>query len=133
MGLTFFNILDGSSNGTELLTFFDEALQLEREHGSATLERGDCVVMDNCGFHHARFVEPILRNVLADCGITLLFQPPYSPDFNTCEFCFRQIKDYLRRYQLLAEHETKIAIAEAICQISPENSFSYFRHCGYIF
>ena len=88
--------------------------------------------MDNCGFHHARFVEPILRNMLADCGITLLFQPPYSPDFNTCEFCFRQIKDYLRRYQLLAEHGTKIAIAEAILQISPENSFSYFRHCGYV-
>ena len=89
--------------------------------------------MDNCGSHHARFVEPILRNMFADCGITLLFQPPYSPDFNTCEFCFRQIKDYLRRYQLFAEHETKIAIAEAILQISPENSFSYFCHCGYVF
>ena len=32
------NILDGPSNGMELLTFFDEALQLEREDGSATLE-----------------------------------------------------------------------------------------------
>ena len=74
------------------------------------------VIMDNCGFHHARFVEPILRNMFADCGITLLFQPPYSPDFNTCEFCFRQIKRYLRHYQLLAEHEMKIAIAEAILQ-----------------
>ena len=55
----------------ELLTFFDEALQLQREDGSATLERGDCVVMDNSGFHHARFVEPILRNMLADCGIII--------------------------------------------------------------
>ena len=55
--------------------------------------------------------------MLADSGITLLFQPPCSPDFNTCEFCFRQIKDCLRRYQLLAEHETKIVIAEAILQI----------------
>ena len=118
----------------ELLTFFDEALQLEREDGSATLERGDCVVMNNCGFYHARFMETILRNMLADCGVTLLFQPPYSPDFNTCELCFRQIKaDYLRRYQLFAARETKIVIAEAILQISPENSFSYFRHCGYIF
>ena len=132
-GVDFFSILDGPSNGMELLTFFDEALQLEREDGSTTLERGDCVIKDNCGFHHARFVEHILRNMFADCGITLLFQPPCSPDFNTCEFCFRQIKDYLRRYQLFAEHETKIAIAEAILQISPENSFSYFCHCGYVF
>ena len=76
------------------------------------------------------------RGLLAkplNCGITLLFQAPYSPDFNTCEFCFRHIKDYLCRYQLFAEHEMKIAIAEAILQISPENSFSYFYHCGYVF
>ena len=73
-GVDFFNILDGPCNGMELLTFFDEALQLEREYGSATLERGDCVIMDNCGFHYARFVEPILRNMLADCLLT----PPIS-------------------------------------------------------
>ena len=30
-GVDFFNILDGPSNGMELLTLFDEALQLERE------------------------------------------------------------------------------------------------------
>ena len=59
----------------ELLTFFDEALQLEGEDGSATLERGDCVIMDNCGFHHVRFVEPILRNMFADCVKTLLLLP----------------------------------------------------------
>ena len=30
-GVDFFNILDDPSNGMELLTLFDEALQLERE------------------------------------------------------------------------------------------------------
>jgi len=105
----------------ELLAIFDEALQLEREEGNATLERGDCVIMDHCGFHHARFMEPILRNMFADCGITLLFQPPYFPNFNTCEFCFCQIKDYLRRYQLFAEHETKIAIAYKRDKINHKN------------
>ena len=80
-----------------------------------------------------KYGSAVLGEPAIDCGITLLFQPPYSPDFNTCEFCFRQIKDYLRRYQLFAEHETKIAIAEAILQISQENSFLYFHHCGYIF
>ena len=70
-GVDFFNILDGPSNGMELLNFFDEALQLEREDGSAVLERGDCVVMDNCGFHHARFGEPVLRGLF--CGACLGF------------------------------------------------------------
>ena len=60
----------------ELLNFFDEALQLEREDGSAVLERGDCVIMDNCGFHHARFVEPVLRGMLGDFGLGLIYQPP---------------------------------------------------------
>ena len=128
----FFNILDGLSNGMELLNFFDEALQLEWEDGSTVLERGDCV-MDNCGFHHARFLEPVLRGMLGDCGIGLIYQPPYSPDFNTCELCFHQIKDFLQRNQLLAEHETKIAIADGILEIAPQQSWSFFHHVGYVF
>ena len=101
----------------ELLNFFDEALQLGREDGSVVLEHGDCVIMDNCGFHHARFVEPVLRGMLGDCGVGLLYQPLYSPDFNTCEMCFHQVKGFLQRHQLLAEHETKIAIADVILVI----------------
>ena len=42
-----FNILQGPSNGLELLNFFDEALQVDRADGSAALERGDVVVMDD--------------------------------------------------------------------------------------
>ena len=80
-GVDFFNILDGPSNGMERLTFFDEVLQLEREDGSTTLERADCVIMDNCGFHHVRFVEPILRNMFADCGITFFILASLLPRF----------------------------------------------------
>ena len=131
-GVDFFNILDGPSNGMELLIFFDEALKLEREDGSAVLERGDCVIMDNCGFHHARFVEPVLRGMLGDFGLGLIYQPPYSPDFNTCELCFHQIKGFLQRHQLLAEHETKIAIADSVLEITPRQSWSFFHHVGYV-
>ena len=51
--IDFYNILDGPSNGFELLNIFDEVLQEHRADGSAVLERGDCVVMDNCDFHHS--------------------------------------------------------------------------------
>ena len=132
-GVDFFNILNGPSNGMELLNFFDEALQLVREDGSAVLERGDCVIMVNCAFHHARFVEPVLRGMLEDCGVGLIYQPPYSPDFNTCELCFHQIKGFLQRHQLLAEHETKVAIADGILEITPRQSWSFFHHVGYVF
>ena len=83
------NVLEGPS---ELLLFFEEAVNLTRADGSAVLERGDTVIMDNCGFHHGHLVEPILTALLANCGVRLLFQPPYSPEFNTCELCFHDIK-----------------------------------------
>ena len=89
------NVLEVPSNGQELLLFFEEAANLTRADGSAVLERGDTVIMDNCGFHHGHFVEPILTALLANCGVRLLFQPPYSPEFNTCELCFHDIKEFL--------------------------------------
>ena len=130
-GVDFYNILDGPSNGFELLNVFDEVLQEHRADGSAVLERGDCVVMDNCGFHHGHRIEPVLRDMLADCGVRLLFQPPYSPHFNTCEYCFHEIKAFLRRHQMLAASETKIAIAQAMLNITANSSYAYFKHCGY--
>ena len=41
-GVDFYNILEGPSNGLEMLIFFDEVLQEQRADGSAVLERGDC-------------------------------------------------------------------------------------------
>jgi len=107
------------------LNVFDEVLQRHRGDGSAVLKQGDCVVMDNCGFHHGHRIEPVFRDMLANCGVRLLFQPPYSPHFNTCEYCFNERKAYLRRHQMLAVNETKIAIAQAILNITANSSYAY--------
>ena len=107
------NVLEGPSNGQELLLFFEEAVNLTRADGSAVLKRGDTVIMDNCGFHHGHFVEPILTALLANFGVRLLFLPPYSPEFNTCELCFHDIKEFLRRNRRLVEEETAYTIFEA--------------------
>ena len=58
--ISYWNILEGPSNGMELLNFFEKALNVEFPDGSAVLENGSVVVMDNCGFHHAHLCEPIL-------------------------------------------------------------------------
>lgn len=55
--------------------------------------------MDNCGFHRGRFTEDALQRILGNRGMELVFQLPYSPDFNSCEFCFRAMKSYLRMYE----------------------------------
>ena len=76
-GVSHFNILKGASNGQELLNFFEEALEEDRLDNFA-LKDGDVVVMDNCGFHHAHDIEPILRHMLLRRGIRFIFQPPYT-------------------------------------------------------
>lgn len=131
-GVDHMNILEGASNGNELLLFFEEAVEINRRDGSTVLERGDSVVMDNCGFHHGHFAEPLLTDMLNEYGVRLIFQPPYSPHLNTCELCFHQIKCFLKRNQLLAENQTEIAIFDACQEITEENSAAYFRHCGYL-
>ena len=115
-GVDYYNILDGPSNGFELLHFFEDTVEIQRPDGSVLLERGDCVVMDNCGFHHCLFVEPVLRELSNDYGVQLIYQPPYCPHLNTCEYCFHQLKEFLRRchIQFKADRQQMIVVAKNI-------------------
>ena len=131
-GVDYYNILRGASNGMGMLNFFDDALAVERADGSPILELGDCIIMDNCGFHHGHQDEPLLRDILQEYSINLLFQPSYSLHLNTCEFCFNQVKCYLKQNTLLTLNETEIAIGEAASKIDSSNSLPYFRNCGYL-
>lgn len=131
-GISHFNILSGASNGQELLNFFGEALEEQDRLGNFVLKDGDAVIMDNCGFHHALAIEPILRHMLMRRGIRLIFQPPYHPVYNTCEYCFHYIKCWLRRFPSYTEHYTEVALAEATTRIGPGVSREFFRQCGYI-
>ena len=52
------------------------------------------LVMDNCSIHHVDYV----KDYIEDCGILLLYLPPYStdfnPDFNPIESVFSFMNDY---------------------------------------
>ena len=130
--MDYINIIDAPSNGNAMLLFFKEAVELQNNDGSAILEGGNTVIMNNCGFHHGHFVEPLLTVMLAEYGLRLLFQPPYSPHLNTCELCFHQIKCFLKRNQLLAKQQTEIAIFDACHEVTVETSSAYLRQCGYL-
>ena len=114
-GVSHFNILKGASNGQELLNFFEEALQEVDRRDNFILKDGDVVVMDNCGFHHAHDIEPILRHMLLikkrnTAYISASVSPYLSPHY---------IKCWLRRFPLYTEHYTEVAIAEATVRIGP--------------
>ena len=85
------------------------------------------MIMDNCGFHHKRHVEPALRNMLAQNGCTLLFQLPYNPVYNTCEYCFRVLNGLLRKNTELTENHTVVAIYDGLCRITLVMSRIFFQ------
>ena len=130
-GVNYYNIIEGASNGLELLQFFTEALEERYEDGNPKIDAGDIIVMDNCGFHHARHVEPVLRQMLHDHGVTLVFLPPYSPELNPCEYVFNYIKYLLKNNERFTAHFTELAIVNAMEFITPALCSSFFKKCGY--
>ena len=71
--------------------------------------------------------------MLAQNGCNLVFQPPYHPVFNTCEYCFRVMKGWLRKNTELTENHTVVGTLHLLCfkknyEISSEfsNLLDYF-------
>lgn len=62
------------------------------------LNENHVVVMDNAAFHKS----PQTQEFIEQAGATLLFLPPYSPDFNPIEQDFAAIK----KRREFHEHET---------------------------
>ena len=132
-GIDYFNILEGPSNGQELLRFFIDALEVTFPCGISKLNHGDVVIMDNCGFHHGRQTEQRLTTMLAVRNIKLIFQPPYHPQLNTCEYCFGQLKQYLCEHEKYSDEMTEMAICDGLMEkITSSVSRKIFNHCGYL-
>ena len=98
-----------------------------REHLVPILREGDIVIMDNLRIHH----NPEAIALIESAGATVLFQPPYSPEFNAIEFCWSWLKHDLRRAAhrridaLLATVERRWGeVTEALCR-------SWAKGCGY--
>ena len=130
-GVDYYNIIEGASNGLELLQFFTKAVDEMYDNGTPKLAAGDVVVADNCGFHHTRHIEPILRQILLEHGVTLVFQPPYSPELNPCEYAFNHIKQLLKRNERFTSRFTELAVVNALEFVTPTLCRSFFRKCGY--
>ena len=121
-GVDHFSILKGASNQLELIHFIEECTQKRDIHGNPMIKRGDKIVMDNCGMHHGRLAQEMLQDLSRLHGFEIVFQPPYSPDLNTCEYCFRVMKCQLRKNPDFTENFTELAISLALENVTPELS-----------
>ena len=72
-------------DGDAFLAWIEQSL-------APSLRQGDIVIMDNLPAHKVNGVQQAIQAV----GASLLYLPPYSPDFNPIEMVFAKLKALLR-------------------------------------
>jgi transposase len=92
-----------------------------------TLHPGDVVVMDNLPAHK----RPQIRQLIEAAGATLLYLPPYSPDFNPIEMIWSKAKRLLRTIAARTIDLLHEAFGQAFAAVTSNDILGCFRHCGY--
>ena len=113
-------LLDGPMNGATFKAYVEQVLVPD-------LNPGDIVVMDNLPAHKVAGI----RQAIEAAGVTLLYLPPYSPDFNPIEMAFSKLKALLRKAAARTKDDLWDAIASAIQAFTPTECKNYFAAAGY--
>lgn len=92
-----------------------------------TLVPGDIVVMDNLGAHKVDGI----REAIEAAGATLLYLPPYSPDWSPIENCWSKLKTALRAAKARTREALDIALKQALDMVTASDARGWFGHCGY--
>jgi transposase len=113
-------VLSGAINRTAFETYVERVLVPE-------LRPGDIVVMDNLSSHKG----PGTRSLIEAAGASLLFLPPYSPDFNPIEKAFAKLKARLRQAAERTVDALWSTIGRLVDTFAPAECANYFSACGY--
>jgi len=113
-------VLDGPINGLWFQAFVEQVLV-------PTLSPGDVVIMDNLGSHKGACV----RKAIEEAGATLLYLPPYSPDFNPIENAFSKLKALLRKAAERTVDALWDRIGALIGEFTPQECANFFAAAGY--
>jgi transposase len=92
-----------------------------------TIRDGEVMVLDNLGAHRASRIE----QVAADCGATVIWLSPYSPDFSAIEMMWSKIKAYMRAAKARTKEELEQAFDAALKLITEADCLGWFKHSGY--
>ena len=113
-------VLDGPIDRESFETYVEKVLVPE-------LRRDDVVIMDNLSSHKG----PGVRRAIEATGASLLYLPPYSPDFNPIENAFAKLKALLRKAaeRTLGALWDKIGLA--LDAFTPAECANYFKAADY--
>lgn len=113
-------VLDGPINRDAFETYLEKVLVPE-------LRSGDTVIMDNLSSHKGQKV----RQMIEAAGATLLYLPPYSPDFNPIENAFAKLKALLRKAAERTIDGLWTTIGRLLDLFTPTECQNYFKAAGY--
>jgi transposase len=113
-------VFDGPINAVAFEAYVEQFLVPE-------LKPEDIVVMDNLSSHK----RPQIAAMIEAAGASLLYLPPYSPDFNPIELAFAKLKAFLRAIRPRTFEQVCELIAAALGLFMPDECANYVRHCGY--
>ena len=113
-------VLDGPINRRAFETYVEQVLVPE-------LRSGDVVILDNLSSHKGARVRALIEAV----GASLLYLPPYSPDFNPIENAFAKLKALLRKAAERTVEGLWTAIGCLIETFTPAECANYFAAAGY--
>ena len=113
-------VLDGPINKDAFETYVAKVLVPE-------LRPGDIVIMDNLSSHKG----PRVREMIEAANASLLYLPPYSPDFNPIENAFSKLKAHLRKAAERTVDGLWAAIGRIIDTFTPAECSNYFAAAGY--
>ena len=113
-------VLDGPINRDAFETYVEKVLVPE-------LRPGDIVVMDNLSSHKG----PRVRAMIEAAGASILYLPPYSPDFNPIENAFSKLKALLRKAAERTVTGLWNAIGQLVDTFTPDECANFFIAAGY--
>ncbi len=113
-------VLDGPINRDAFETYVEKVL-------CPALQPDDIVIMDNLSSHKS----PAVREMIEAAGASLLYLPPYSPDFNPIEKAFSKLKALLRKAAERTLDGLWTKIGDLIQLVTPDECRNYFTAAGY--
>jgi transposase len=113
-------VLDGPINRAAFEAYGEKVLGPE-------LRPGDGVILDNLSSHKG----PRGRAQIEAAGASLLYLPPYWPDFNPIDKAFAKLKALLRKAAERTAEGLWTAIGRLIDVFTPTECANYFAAAGY--
>ena len=119
-GTQAYEFFQGSLNGKNFLSYVKNTL-------IPTLKKGDIVVMDNLSCHKVKGV----KEAIEEAGASVLYLPPYSPDFNPIEMMWSKMKTLLRNWKTDTPELLHSVIPDAFSSVSVSDISGWFTASRY--